>query len=387
MQRSLPVALHLALGSVLLGGVAHAQTIDLFTATLSGNEEVPPVASTAIGVGTATYDRGAQTLSATMDVPGLPGQSAHIHDGGFGVNGGIVVPLGGAGTSWTANGVPLSSTNLAKLLREGLYMNYHTPANPGGELRGQIRVPRHWISDPDGLLEVPPSGSSATARASLTLNQPAGTLTYEVVATGITATAAHIHTGAAGNNGPILFNLSGGPTVFSGTTAPLSDTSLLDLLQGDLYINLHSAAFPGGEIRDQIRPGGLNVDVDEVGSTHGMATALEVGAGPKRAGNLFWILGSTSGTSPGLPVDGGLVLPLNLDAYFLFTLSKPNAIPLSGNFSFLDANGEATAGFSIPAGGPLLNLVGTTIDYAAAVVNPFNGSVQFTTNAHGFLVK
>jgi cysteine-rich repeat protein len=103
----------------------------------------------------------------------------------------------------------------------------------------------------DGAQEVPPVATAATGTATFVLNGD-GTLGYSVTTTGLTGTAAHIHAGAVGVDGPILIPLAGGPTVWSGATAPLSPEDLARLKGGTLYVNVHTAANPGGEIRGQI---------------------------------------------------------------------------------------------------------------------------------------
>lgn len=105
-----------------------------------------------------------------------------------------------------------------------------------------------------GSHEVPPNGSLAVGSASFTLNLD-NSLSYVVAtANGLSGTAAHIHSGLPGVNGPVLFPLAGGPTTWSGTTPPLNAGQLASLASGALYVNVHSAALPSGEIRDQLRP-------------------------------------------------------------------------------------------------------------------------------------
>jgi len=103
-----------------------------------------------------------------------------------------------------------------------------------------------------GLQEVPPVDTRAGGHATLTLNAD-NTLTYLVTTFGpITAFAAHIHPAPAGVNGPILFPLEGGTREWFGTTPPLTPEQLAALINGGLYVNAHTEAHPGGEIRGQI---------------------------------------------------------------------------------------------------------------------------------------
>ncbi len=104
-----------------------------------------------------------------------------------------------------------------------------------------------------GAEEVPPVTTAATGSATLELNPTLGTLTYTVTTSGLSGVAAHIHEAPAGVNGPIIFGLEGGPTTWSGKTAPLSAEQVTTLKSGGFYVNVHTAANPGGEIRGQIQ--------------------------------------------------------------------------------------------------------------------------------------
>ena len=70
-------------------------------------------------------------------------------------------------------------------------------------------------------------------------------------------TASHIHRGRSGVNGPVVFPLYTGTGAFDPNTPVgggimLSAENLVDLLTGYYYVNVHTTAFPGGEIRGQI---------------------------------------------------------------------------------------------------------------------------------------
>jgi CHRD domain len=96
--------------------------------------------------------------------------------------------------------------------------------------------------------------SGALGGATLTLDRATGALSGKLEVDGMTATAAHIHTGAAGENGAVLIELEaagdGSFDVPAGTT--LDSDQLASLDAGGLYLNAHSDAFPDGEMRGQI---------------------------------------------------------------------------------------------------------------------------------------
>ncbi len=113
-----------------------------------------------------------------------------------------------------------------------------------------------------GGQEVPPTTSTATGSGTLSL--AGSTVTCSGTAIGLSAelTGAHIHQGAPGTNGPIILTLIPNPTVTIPPNFPrsfncpagasLTAAQIADLDAGNLYFNVHTTAFPGGEIRGQI---------------------------------------------------------------------------------------------------------------------------------------
>ena len=103
--------------------------------------------------------------------------------------------------------------------------------------------------------EVPPVKTNASGSGSIAV-APDKSVTGSVVTSGITATAAHIHTGAKGANGPVAIPLTKKGdnewTVPPGTK--LTDDQYNSFKSGNLYVNVHSAANPNGEIRAQLKP-------------------------------------------------------------------------------------------------------------------------------------
>lgn len=110
-----------------------------------------------------------------------------------------------------------------------------------------------------GLNENPSNGSPATGLATGHYDTHSNIFHFEVEAEGFLGliTAGHIHLGATGINGPVVYPISGTPggtDWFSHDVFLFTEAQEADLLAGNLYVNIHSTTFPGGEIRGQIVP-------------------------------------------------------------------------------------------------------------------------------------
>jgi hypothetical protein len=129
----------LALGTaVILAGPARAET---FKATLDGKSEVP--ANTSAGTGTAdvNYDAATKKMTWKLTYSGLsgPATAAHFHGPAeAGKNAGVKVPIANPITSPVEGSATLTDEQAADLVAGKYYVNIHTVANPGGEIRGQV---------------------------------------------------------------------------------------------------------------------------------------------------------------------------------------------------------------------------------------------------------
>ena len=129
----------IALGAVVaFAGPAFAEKLK---ATLSSATEVP--ANTSAGKGTADidYDAGTKKLSWKLTYSGLTGPAtmAHFHGPAeVGKNAAVAVVIPNATSSPTEGSATLTDAQAADLLAGKYYVNVHTAANPGGEIRGQV---------------------------------------------------------------------------------------------------------------------------------------------------------------------------------------------------------------------------------------------------------
>jgi hypothetical protein len=281
------------------------------TIALSGENQVPAIASTVTG--TATIDLlsdGTIDYAVTLVNPDgvelLGAAGAHIHCGAMGGNGPAVAFLaqpvdGGLLTS------PLEVTGVlddssivdgacgstiallyASIRAGGAYINVHSTENPSGEVRGQLPEPIP-VDDAinvslSGENQVPAITSTVTGTATIHLLSD-GTLDYTVTLVNpdgvelLGAAGAHIHCGASGENGPAVAFLAqpvdgGLLTSFSEVSGFLDDSSIVDdtcgatitmlyasIKAGAAYINVHSTENPSGEVRGQIMGTALSVSL------------------------------------------------------------------------------------------------------------------------------
>ena len=128
-----------ALGAIAVNA-ANAREM-AFVAALSGGAEVPAVASAGSGTLTGTLDAARTTLTWRVTYRDLSGPvvAAHFHGpAAAGENNDVVIPLSGALTSPISGVSKLTPAQADDLVAGKWYLNLHTAAHPGGEVRGQL---------------------------------------------------------------------------------------------------------------------------------------------------------------------------------------------------------------------------------------------------------
>ena len=136
----------LAAGFVALAAAGCSHTpmgpkLDVYTATLSGAQEVPPKTTAGTGAAEVSYNSATGKIAWRVTYSGLSGPltGAHIHGPAApGANAGIVVPFTNSASPLTGE-ASITPTQFGDLAAGLWYVNLHTAANPGGEIRGQLR--------------------------------------------------------------------------------------------------------------------------------------------------------------------------------------------------------------------------------------------------------
>jgi len=153
-----------------------------------------------------------------------------------------------------AGSATLTAEQITALKSGRTYVNFHTAANGGGEIRGQV-TPLQSRAKLTGAAEVPAITTTATGNATVTLigNQAF----FEISYAGLSSdpTAVHLHgPGEATQVAAPIIPLTT-PTGVSGSiqgTALLTPQQLVHVLTGLTYLNIHTKNHGGGEIRGQV---------------------------------------------------------------------------------------------------------------------------------------
>ncbi|MBI5118992.1 CHRD domain-containing protein [Candidatus Poribacteria bacterium] len=266
--------------SGILGQVIGPQAIDL-VAGLFGDQEVPPVQTSASGSALVAITPLRESIIFDLQVQNIRDiTGAHIHVGAANENGPVIFTLSRAdftglltGTLTTADFIPAGGLAtfdqaLDAMIAGNTYVNVRTLTRRAGEIRGQLLLDiPNFQATMNGAQVAPPVSTTGSGLADLTINPAIRTIDFRLDVSNIAdLEGAHVHSGLPGENGPAIFELTSG--AFG---SPLIGAVGLDDLipapgianfndvinamnNGSLYVDVHSATHPDGEVRGQILP-------------------------------------------------------------------------------------------------------------------------------------
>jgi hypothetical protein len=251
---------------------ARAQEEDTtFTARLSGSNQAPPLTTQASGELTATLDGDSLFVTGSFENLSAAYTASHLHTGLAGQDGGVEIGLTATTTGNTSgewdiqeNRFELTAAQKEMLLDRELYVNVHSEKYTAGEIRGQLlmEADAHYEAVLSGGSQVPANNTTASGNLVAELHGDSLLVSGAFKGLSDTYSASHFHLALAGQNGGVEIGLSatGGTNDTTGTWSidenryELTAAQKTALQARELYVNVHSAAYPGGEVRGQVTP-------------------------------------------------------------------------------------------------------------------------------------
>ena len=140
--RTTAVRLAVVAGALALAACASMDMMSMSSdkLALTGANEVPAVTSGASGTGAITIGAD-RSVAGSVTVTGMTPTAGHIHQGAAGANGPVIVPFTQSGNTFSAPaGAKLTEAQYDAYKAGNLYVNVHSAANPGGEVRAQLKA-------------------------------------------------------------------------------------------------------------------------------------------------------------------------------------------------------------------------------------------------------
>jgi hypothetical protein len=256
----------------LVAGAAQAQELPsygagvLLSGAFSANEVPEPGDENAGGFVDLSVNGATGDICYSIAVTGIDAATAsHIHAGFDGESGDVVLPL----ATPDADGIAADCVNDAELAIQlidspwSYYVNVHNEDFPGGAARAQLGSVESYIAALSGINEVNDLGEigqgddDATGAALVAVYPDRGQVCFDIRVNNIdsVASAAHIHEGTFGLNGPVLVGLAapGEEGTVSGCAEADADSiALISENPTGFYVNVHNDEFPGGALRGQL---------------------------------------------------------------------------------------------------------------------------------------
>lgn len=248
-----------------------------------------------------------------------------------------------------------------------------------------------FVASLDGAQPVPPTASAVKGKLQLLLDTTNNTVVYKLL-TGTFSTAVPtggvtIRRAASGANGAAVVALTGSGTLWAGVTRAITTTEIADLRAGLWYVNVQTAAFPGGEIRGQIAAAllptafgtgcvGTNTKTPTIGARSFACANNSVFrltlANAKESSTAFLLVGTSKTDWSGIPLPFDLT-PIGMAGCTAYC----NDTGIGGPGTFTDATGAAFIPILLPYDN---SIVGATLYSQWVVLDPGATLLGFTTS-------
>jgi hypothetical protein len=233
-----------------------------FQIAMTGEAEGATGDPVATGTATVRLRAGQGQVCYQIAADNLPAASAaHIHQGGAGSAGNVVLPLKTPASNGKSSGCATAARTLVRSLLAGpagFYVNVHTAEFPAGAIRGQLTgtstASFGWVA------AIALKGSTepdATGTAVVRIRKDVNMVCYRLHAEKITlpATNAHIHRGAATVSGPVVVPFVPPDATGNSSGCTQSTQAIVDEIIGNaanFYVNVHTKEHPAGAMRAQL---------------------------------------------------------------------------------------------------------------------------------------
>lgn len=292
---------------LMLGFSTEGKSQTVFEAQLSGSNEAPPITSMASGAVTATLTGNELVVEGSFENLSSPiavdiAGGAHIHTAMAGTNGGVLFSLTinadgdnlGGSFEATDNTFTLTEGQIDTLMMRGMYVNIHSENYGGGELRGQLQpeADAYYRSNLSGAFEVP--SVKTMASGSLIFELKGDSLFVSGSFSGLMdefdaniGGGSHLHIAPAGSNGGVAISLNAdvsedglsGVYHASENSFELTADQKMALMNREIYTNIHTVAYAGGELRGQVVPASSTTFFAQLSGSAEIPSAKTMGMG------------------------------------------------------------------------------------------------------------
>jgi hypothetical protein len=228
-----------------------------FHASLNGNQELPSVTTEGSGTGWFLLDSRLSSLTYQVTYAQLSSsfQGAYFQQGSPGAGGNIIELLTPyIGNTFAGIWTDLPDSIIISMINGNFYLNINSSSNPHGEISGELLLNNSigFSVNLNSAQDVSKVISSASGTAWLVYSDD--TLKFQITFAGLSSQyyQSHFHDGVPGENGPLVDVLTFTDSTLNSYWTGINDTTISDLVNGKIYIDIHSNDYKIGELRGQV---------------------------------------------------------------------------------------------------------------------------------------